>query len=552
MREIEFRAYLSEDQFKRLRQNKPSAGLVSGVLAVTLAWIFSAVSLGPSKLEFGELQVGSGSSLPVKLTNRGMTEFHAASLGVEGENSGDFKVDTAPCATVAPGESCVVWVDFRPRETGTKLARLIVRTKDGSEFSSTFTGTATKGITSVAPPVPPPSPKPSQAVRPPNQGSPNAMFAPGPAPEPLPTDRPSPTTPNVNEPSPPAPPQAGPSPPIFVPPYRLASGVIPEPAQLPQIRIEPGTMDFSRPPARRRQVTIANSGTAPLRLGFGLIGPDRGSFEYDPNACGAVLVASRQCVVTVSYNPPIDDSGKQVLTAWLSVKHDAPNAASPQMVALRWRRTGPLPQPHVTVTPGVLSFTGPPVGAEFYSAPPQTVTIRNDGTVGLRQLSLRLGLSGGPFTLSNNCPTSLARGQTCTAQVTFTPSDSRQYSGTLNGYEGSFQLASVNLRGGSASPTVPKPQTSQHLPVDRAGEGTGQGNRPAPGNGTMDGPRQPNSPQPGNAGRGGSGRATSPSAGGATNKTPRAQTPRAPTRNAPSKILQRTVRTVPPQPPPVK
>jgi hypothetical protein len=222
------------------------------------------------------------------------------------------------------------------------------------------------------------------------------------------------------------------------------------------------------------------------------------------------------------------------------------------MVALRWRRTGPLPQPHVTVTPGVLSFTGPPVGAEFYSAPPQTVTIRNDGTVGLRQLSLRLGLSGGPFTLSNNCPTSLARGQTCTAQVTFTPSDSRQYSGTLNGYEGSLQLASVNLRGGSASPTVPKPQTSQHLPVDRAGEGTGQGNRPAPGNGTMDGPRQPNSPQPGNAGRGGSGRATSPSAGDATNKTPRAQTPRAPTRNAPSKILQRTVRTVPPQPPPVK
>ena len=200
MREIEFRAYLSEDQFKRLRQNQPSAGLVSGVLAVTLAWIFSAVSLGPSKLEFGELQVGSGSSLPVKLTNRGMTEFHA-SIAVQGDNFGDFQVDAQHCATVAPGESCVVWVDFRPRETGTKLARLIVRTKDGGEFSSNFTGTATKGVTSVAPPVPPPSPKPKppQAVQPPHQGSPNATSAPGPAPEPPPPDRPSPTTPNVNE-----------------------------------------------------------------------------------------------------------------------------------------------------------------------------------------------------------------------------------------------------------------------------------------------------------------------------------------------------------------
>ena len=327
-------------------------------------------------------------------------------------------------------------------------------------------------------------------------------------------------------------------------------------------------MDFSRPPARRRQVTIANSGTAPLRLGFGLVGPDRGSFEYDPNACGAVLVASRQCVVTVSYNPPIDDSGKQVLTAWLSVKHDAPNAASPQMVALRWRRTDPLSQPHVTVTPEVLSFSGPPAGAEFYNAPPQTVTIRNDGTVGLRQLSLRLGLPGGPFTLSNSCPTSLARGQTCTAQVTFTPRDARQYAGTLNGFEGSLQLASVNLRGGSASPPVPKPQPSRLLPVDRAGKGTGQGNRPPPGNGTADGPRQPTSPQPGSgtwdgprqptspqpgiATWGRSGRVVPPPANNATRKTPRGQTPRGPTRDASSKIPQRTVRTAPPQPPPVK
>jgi hypothetical protein len=95
VREIEFRAYLDEDQFKRLRQNKPSAGLVAGLPAVTLGWIFSAVSLGPATLGFGDRPIGLSMSLPLNLTNRGMTEFHADSITVEGKDAGDFKVDTA-------------------------------------------------------------------------------------------------------------------------------------------------------------------------------------------------------------------------------------------------------------------------------------------------------------------------------------------------------------------------------------------------------------------------------------------------------------------------
>src|SRR5256885_3504768 len=57
------------------------------------------------------------------------------------------------CTTVRWGETCVVWVDFRPSNAGEKHAHLIVRTGDGNEFRSEFKGLA-KG--NIAKPVPPP------------------------------------------------------------------------------------------------------------------------------------------------------------------------------------------------------------------------------------------------------------------------------------------------------------------------------------------------------------------------------------------------------------
>jgi len=553
VREIEFRAYLSEDQFKRLRQNKPSAGLVCAVLSLTLAWVFSAFSLGPSKLEFGELSLGSGSSLPVKLTNRGLTEFHAASIGVEGKDSADFQVNEQPCATVAPGESCVVWVKFRPSEPGIKTARLVVRTKDGSEFSSNFTGTATKDKsvpplvstqTTVAPQSPIPTPPPA---------SPTANSVAPPASRPPPPARPSPPTPNVSEPSPPALPPIAPSPPTFLPPYRPASGVTPEPTRLPKIQIQPRAMDFSR--SRRGALTVANPGTGPLHVRFNLGGTDRANFEYAPSVCGPIL-EGQQCTVTISYKPGIDVQ-ERALIAWLKVSHNASNAANPQTVNLMWTPVRPHGRPHVTVTPETLQFNSPAPSTEFLAPLTQRVTVRSDGTVGLRQLNLQPSFGGAPFSYLTNCPTTLGPGQNCAVQVKFAPTDSRRYNGKLNVFEGGTQLASVDLQASGAS---------QHPAKEPAGNATGGRNWLPPGSGTLDGPLQPKSPSPGTGTADGPVQPKSPHPGGkgrwgrglalpanrATDNIPRAPTPPAPKRNAPSKIPQRPATTVPPPLTPVK
>src|SRR5882762_6984875 len=87
VRQVEFRAYVSQSELKRLRQSKTSAGWVVGAAALALAWIFSAFGMSPSRLDFGTLQTGSGGLLPVQLTNRGMTEFHAASIVLDGADS---------------------------------------------------------------------------------------------------------------------------------------------------------------------------------------------------------------------------------------------------------------------------------------------------------------------------------------------------------------------------------------------------------------------------------------------------------------------------------
>src|SRR5438105_314428 len=139
MRQVEFRAYLSQSELKRLQQSKPSAGWTIGAVALALAWIFSAFGMSPSQLDFGTLQAGAAGRLPVQLTNRGMTEFHPASIVLEGADAKDFGVDPQQsCDTVRSGETCVLWVQFRPRQGGEKHARLTVRANDGTEFSSEF------------------------------------------------------------------------------------------------------------------------------------------------------------------------------------------------------------------------------------------------------------------------------------------------------------------------------------------------------------------------------------------------------------------------------
>lgn len=507
MRQAEFRAHISQSEWKRLRQRKPSAGLVSGVVAITLAWVFSAIGLGPSQLQFGAVQIGSGSSLPVKLTNRGMTEFHAVSVALEGEDAKDFDVDTNRCNTVAVGESCALWVDFQPRKSGTKHARLVVRTNGGKKFISEFTGEATQGKVTPPPPVRghevasplvqpsgPPAETPAPTTPPVLPTSP----VPSPKQPPIPNSPPAQdpfTTPG--KPAVPAPPQVQPSinppvqPPIVVPPPITTPPVTrsePDAPQLvPHLTMTPGTAKFTSSSRDGESITspaqtvlVRSDGTADIKQLRLRVAPSGVPFRYSA-ACRPFLARGQTCTVQVKF--VAQDSRPHVGT--LDAYDGNVRMARVDLHGIRPTAPAQKGQPHVTMNPGTVQFIGSSSDREFYNSPVQTVVVRSDGTADLRQLNMKIDPPAAPFSYSSQCPALLARGQSCTVQVRFAPRDSRQYAGTLNAYDGSCELAAVSLRGSGTSPSPPA------NPVGKAAPG---GNSPTggagPGGGTNGVPPQ--------------------------------------------------------------
>jgi len=501
MRRAEFRAHISQSEWKRLRQRKPSAGLVSGVLAITLAWVFSAIGLGPSQLQFGAVQIGAGSSLPVKLTNRGTTEFHAASLALEGEDAKDFDVDTKPCATVTVGATCVLWVDFRPRKLGAKRARLVVRTNDGKEFSSEFTGNATSGKAVSPPPVASPSSAPSVPDR-----SPDRIYRqttsslPPPSPVPAQGQPPIPNSPPVQDPFtslggpnvPPPPPtipainHPNPPPIVFPAPSQPPSVAPPEPKPalqpLPHLTMTPGAAKFTSSSrdgkfftSPTQAVVVRSDGTADIKQLRLSVTPAAAPFRYS-TACHPHLARGQTCTVQVKFVP--QDSRPYAGT--LDAYEGNLRLARVDLHGIRPTPPAPEGQPHLTVNPATVQFGSFLPDREFYSSQAQAVVVRSDGTADLRQLNLRIDPSAAPFSYSSQCPALLARGQSCTLQLKFAPRDSRQYAATLSAYDGSSQLAAVSLRGGGTSPSQPanplgKGAPGGNSPTGTAGPGRGPG-----------------------------------------------------------------------------
>lgn len=516
MRQAEFRAQISQSEWRRLRQRKPSAGLVSGVLAITLAWVFSAVGLGPSQLQFGAVPIGSGTSLPVKLTNRGMTEFHAASVALAGEDAADFDVDTKPCATVAAGATCVLWVDFRPRKSGPKHARLVVRTNDGKEFSSEFTGDATPGKVTPPPPVPPPSPAPPVPDPPPAEIHPPTT-SPLPPASPVPSQGqpPIPNSPPVQDPPTslggpkvPPPPLTQPpinppvQPPIVVPPPNTMPPVtIPGPKApplVPHLTMTPGTAKFTSSSSDgefytspTQTVIVRSDGTADIQQLRLSVAPAGAPFRHS-SACRPYLAHGQTCTVQVKFAP--QDSSPHVGT--LDAYDGNVRLAKVDLHGIRPTPPTPKGQPHLTVNPATVQFSSSSSDREFYNSPAQAVVVRNDGTADLRQLNLRIDPPAAPFSYSRQCPALLARGQSCTVQVRFAPRDSRQYAATLYAYDGS-QQAAVSLRGGgksSSQPANPSGKGTRYGTPLTGVAGPGQGTRTSgvsprgPVSGTADGP----------------------------------------------------------------
>ena len=141
-----------------------------------------------------------------------------------------------------------------------------------------------------------------------------------------------------------------------------------------------------------------------------------GDFVLVQNNCPTPIPSGFDCNVQVAFKP----TAPGLRTGTLII--NATDALSPHVVALSGG---------VTVTPGIslnrnsLNLGYPIVGT---TGAPQTVSLTSTGDGPLTITSIAVT---GQFSQTNNCPTSLPAGESCTISVTFAPTLPESYYGTL-------------------------------------------------------------------------------------------------------------------------
>jgi hypothetical protein len=103
----------------------------------------AAVSLSPTNLSFGSVNVGSTSPpQTVTLTNTGSATLTISSIAITGTNTGDFAQSNACGSSLAGGASCSIQVTFTPLAVGSRSATLSVTDNaSGSPQTVSLSGT---------------------------------------------------------------------------------------------------------------------------------------------------------------------------------------------------------------------------------------------------------------------------------------------------------------------------------------------------------------------------------------------------------------------------
>jgi hypothetical protein len=160
-----------------------------------------------------------------------------------------------------------------------------------------------------------------------------------------------------------------------------------------------------------------NAGASPLDLtGIQITGSDPNDFSQTNNCPNSIPVGG-SCQIQVTFTPTAAGTRQ----ATLSVAYKG--VSSPQSVVLTGQG---LPGISVSLLPPSLTYALRLVNT---SSTPQTATLTNTGSGDVTVSSI--GISG-EFTQTNNCPGTLAVGQSCQIQVTFSPTQKGQSNGTLS------------------------------------------------------------------------------------------------------------------------
>jgi subtilisin family serine protease len=157
-------------------------------------------------------------------------------------------------------------------------------------------------------------------------------------------------------------------------------------------------------PSAAQTITLSNTGTAALTMGFTLTGD-----FTQTNNCGTSLAPGAGCSINVVFKP----AANGIRTGSLSLTGNSSPAPAP--VSLGGTGVAAV----ATYSATSLSFAPQLVGT---SSAAQSLTLTNTGSATLTISSLSIsGTNASDFTQTNNCGSSLAAGASCAINVVFAP-----------------------------------------------------------------------------------------------------------------------------------
>ena len=183
----------------------------------------------------------------------------------------------------------------------------------------------------------------------------------------------------------------------------------------PSVSLSPASLEYSAQAvgstSQPQTVLLRNMGSSILSILSIKISAD---FAETDN-CGSSVPAAGSCAFSVTFIP----AAGGLRSGSILVQDNA--AGSPHLINLNGSGSGAV----VTLTPTSVAFPAQPVGT---SSAAQAVTLTNSGSASLNISSLQVT---GDFLQTDNCPTALTSGSSCTINITFTPTASGTRSAAL-------------------------------------------------------------------------------------------------------------------------
>jgi hypothetical protein len=219
------------------------------------------------------------------------------------------------------------------------------------------------------------------------------------------------------------------------------------PASEPAVTVAPGLLQYPVQnvgvASSAQTVLLRNLGSASLSI---TSITTTGDFS-ETDDCATGVAAAGSCTLSVIFNP----TAPGVRSGAVVIQDGA--AGSPHRINLSGTGLGPA----AAVAPTTVNFQSQIIGVPSAA---QTVTLTNSG--GNASLAISSVQTTGDYSQTNNCPSSLTAGASCTITITFTPTVVGSRTGTVtvtDNAAGSPQ--SVNLTGAGADFAVASSPTSR-------------------------------------------------------------------------------------------